>query len=344
MQLLRKGLRQRAVAWPGAALGLGVALMLPGAALAVPKADHVRVEVAALRLSINDYCTRYQVKVLVTVSSSEEGGLDGVKDAGLTVANPAGAQVALSACKVEIIPKRFKAATAQLLFKAGEDTSSAALSNVPRGFFGQDGTYCASVRVRGQQYAGEFRFGAMVSLSAEQAGKPVEHFSLKDEEPLRISTEPGEFGPVYYKRQDLMNFMFMLNNMDQAIQSGNYHPEVESPMYVFQVRIGDAQGGPARLLDPARYIEGHQPFLIRSDHTSTPLVFSAEEFSPGDVVIVDFMRQDTLQPDEGFTCAKGGFSGQITVQNRAVYAMAVESAPSAAELGEAASSTEEDMR
>ncbi len=247
--------------------------------------------------------------------------------------SPSGAAVSLKPRSADISPKRFKAATAKLLFKAIDDSSSKALSNVPTGFLTAPGEYSAKLTLRGESYHARFSFGAPVSLQAEQDGQRVGHFSLKDEQPLDIFTEPKEFGPVYYKRQDVTNFMFMLNNMDQAIESKDYHPEVESPMYIFQVRVGDSSGGPTRLLDPGKYIDGHQEYLIRSDKTSTPLRFSADEFSPGEVVIVDFMRQDTLQPDEGLSGPADGFSGQVVTQNRVVYAMAIETAPTAGELG-----------
>jgi hypothetical protein len=321
-------------------LAVCAALFAPEAALAVPRADHVRFDLAALRLCVNDFSVRYQVKVICIVTSSEENGLERVKEAELTVTSPSGAAVSLKPRSADISPKRFKAATAKLLFKAIDDSASKALSNVPSGFLTAPGEYSAKLTLRGESYYARFSFGAPVSLTAEQDGVRVEHFSLKDEEPLDIFTQPREFGPVYYKRQDFTNFMFMLNNMDQAIESKDYHPEVESPMYIFQVRVGDSNGGPTRLLDPGKYIAGHQEFLIRSDMTSTPLRFGADEFNPGEVVIVDFMRQDTLKPDEGLSGPADGFSGQIVTQNRVVYAMAIETAPTASELGALAGATE----
>lgn len=314
-------------------LAVWAVLLMPDSALAVPAADHVRLDLAALRLCVNDFSIRYQVKVICIVTSSEDNGLERVKEAELTIYSPGGTAVSLKPRSADISPKRFKAATAKLLFKAIDDSSSKALSNVPTGFLTQPGEYRARLTLRGESYHAQFNFGTPISLEAQQSGQRVAHFSLKDEEPLDIFTEPREFGPVYYKRQDFTNFMFMLNNMDQAIESKDYHPEIESPMYIFQVRVGDSSGGPTRLLDPGKYIEGHQEFLIRSDKTSTPLRFGAEEFSPGEVVIVDFMRQDTQKPNAGLSGPPDGFSGQVVTQNRVVYAMAIETAPTATELG-----------
>lgn len=296
---------------------------LPAPASAVPGADHVLLDLAALKLCVNDLSVRYQLKLTCYVNSSVDGGLDGVKGAEMTITSPSGGGVTLKPRSAEIMPKRFKAASATLLFKAIDDSASRALSNVPSGFFALPGEYSAYLTLRGEKYRARFSFGPSISLRAEQTGLPVENYSLLEGLPLTIVTEPQEFGPVYYKRQDYTNFMFMLNNMDQALESKDYHPEVESPKYVFQVRIADSQGGPARLLDPAKYIAGHQEFLIRSDMTATPLTFGAGEFKPGEVVVVDFMRQDTLKPNEGLSGPAEGFSGQIVSQSRVVYALAV---------------------
>jgi hypothetical protein len=122
--------------------------------------------------------------------------------------------------------------------------------------------------------------------------------------------------------------------MEQALQSQDYHPAVESPRYLFQLRVGDPDGGPTRLVDPQRYIEGFTPHLIRSDRTSTPLTFSADEFSAGEVVVIDFERTDTLPADTVFSSARESFSTQTTVQDRVVYAMYVERPPTPEELGQ----------
>jgi hypothetical protein len=120
----------------------------------------------------------------------------------------------------------------------------------------------------------------------------VANFTLRSATPFEIYTSPAEFGPVYYKRQDITNFMFQLANMYQSLESQDYHTPVESPLYVFQVGVSDGQGGPTSLLDPAHYIAGYQPHLIRSESTATPLRFEPELFEIGDVVVVDFVRQD----------------------------------------------------
>lgn len=325
------GLGARLAVLPALAAALVLCTSLP--ALAVPAADHVRLDLVALRLSVNDYSTRYQVKTTVVVSSSADDGLERVKEAQLVITQPGGGAVTLKPRSADISPKRFKAATAKLLFKAIDDSSSKALSNVPAGFFAAAGEYVARLQLRGESYSAKFCFGEPVRLRAEQNGSVPPSFSLKDEEPLDIFTEPAEFGPVYYKRQDFTNFFFMLNNMDEALQSKDFHPEVESPMYIFQVRVGDGNGGPTRLLDPSKYIAGHQEFLIRSEKTSTPLRFSPDEFNPGEVVVVDFTRQETPGPDVGLSGPQDGFSGQVITQNRVVYALAVETAPTAQELG-----------
>ena len=157
---------------------------------------------------------------------------------------------------------------------------------------------------------------------------------LRDEAGFTVSTTPGSFGPVYYKRQDMTNFVFQLANMDQALKGGDFHAPVEPMRYFFQVRIGDTAGGPTRLLDPARYIEGHKSHMIRSEETGTPLSFQAEEFAAGEVVLIDFMRLDTLPPDTVFTAERENLSSLATTQERVVYALAVETPPTPEELGQ----------
>jgi hypothetical protein len=324
-----------------AVLPLALALMLassPVMAGAVPEADHVRIECIALRLKVNDFSIRHQIKLLVTVTSSDEERLSGVDLALLGLASPGGEEVTMACRECRITPRQFKAANARLLFMAVEDSAAplpSPQSNVPAGFFTGSGPYQVSLTLRGELFKGEVSFGDQLEMAVDQAGRPAQNFCLADELPLAISTEPAEFGPVYYKRQDLTSFVYQLASMNEALQGKDYHPQRESPQYVFQIRVGDSEGGPAALVDPARYIEGHKRHLIRSDQTSTPLSFSAEEFKPGDVVIVDFMRQETLDPDAGFE-ARDNFSAQVVVQDRVVYALSVETAPTPEELGQVA--------
>lgn len=323
------------------ALLLAVALLLmipPVTASAVPEADHVRIECIALRLKVNDYSIRHQIKLLVTVTTSDEERLSGVDLALLTLENPAGEEVTMGCRECRITPRQFKAANARLLFKAVEDSAAplpSPQSNVPPGFFTGSGSYRVGLMLRGELFEGEVSFGEPLAMSVEQDGRPAERFCLADELPLTITTAPAEFGPVYYKRQDLTGFVFQLASMNEALEGKDYHPQRESPQYVFQIRRGDAEGGPAALIDPSRYIEGHKKHLIRSDRTSTPLSFGADEFEPGDVLIVDFMRQETPPPDAGFK-PLSNFSAQVVVQDRVVYALAVETAPTPEELGQVA--------
>ena len=315
-----------------------LALLAPGAARSVPEADHLRVECVVLRLAVNDYTVRRQVKLLCTLTASDESRLAGVEGAQLTITSPSGQGVTLAPQQVEILPRVFKAANAKLLFKAIDDTGAPSLNNVPRGFFTAPGQYRLRLSIRDQTVEGEVEFGEPVSLRAEQGGKIVQHFSLSAEQPLDILSDPAEFGPVYFRRQDLTNFLFQLANMDQALGGGDFRTPVESPLYIFQVRIGDMGGGPTKLLDPARYINGYQPHLIRSERTSTPLHFDANEFGPGQVVIVDFLRQDTLPDTEGLHGPQANFSSRTVVIDQMVVALAVEQPPIAAELGTAAAS------
>lgn len=326
------------LAWRACALLLASALpcALPLAARAVPPADHVRIECIALRLNVNDYSIRHQIKLLVTVASSDEARLALVENALLTVTNPAGQAVNLAVREYHQTPKQFKAANARLLFKAVEDSADSALSNVPVGFFTGSGPYQLALSLLGQTYSGAFSFGAPLKLSVEQQGRAISNFTLSVEQPVTIVTEPTEFGPVYYKRQDPSNLFYQLANIDQALEGGDYHAPVESPRYVFQISIGDGTGGPTRLLDPSRYIAGFEPHLIRSDSTTTPLAFAANEFAPGDAVVVDFTREEAAPPDCGFSGPDQNFSAQLVVQDRVVYAMRAEEPPSATELGTSA--------
>lgn len=161
---------------------------------------------------------------------------------------------------------------------------------------------------------------------------------MASEFPLVIETAPSAFGPVYYKRQDLKNLVYQLANIEDSLTSGSYHPPVESPQYVLQVRTGDATGT-MDLLDPSRYIRGHQPFLIRSDWTETPLEFSPQELAGHKAVLVDFIRTDTPEAGAGFdgpTSSGDGWSGQIVVEDRVLYALYIDEPPTPGEVVRAA--------
>ena len=301
---------------------------------AVPEAGHVRLDLAALRLNLNDYCTRYQVKLEVTVTAADEDGLSGVELALLSITNPDGAETTMGVRRYEVFPRRFKAAQAKLLFKASEDTADPSQCNVPAGFFAVDGPFEIHLTLQGEYYTGSFRFSEPLSLSVVQDGEPAGMFCLKEEQGFTISTVPTQFGPVYYRKQDLTNAVFQLANMDEALAGGDYHAPRENPRYLFQVSVSDGLGGPMRLVDPSRYIQGYQEHMIRSEQTSTPLSFAAHEFGPEDVVVIDFMRENKLDPDVGFEDAGNRFSCQVIVQERVLYTLNVESAPTPAELGQ----------
>lgn len=310
--------------------------LMPGAVLAVPEADHVHLDCTALRLTVNDYSVRHQIKLEVAVSAPDEESLSGVDLALLSVTNPAGEDITMACSKVSISPKRFKAAHARLLFKAVEDSAApmpSELSNVPQGFFSSLGPYQLALTLRGELFQGEISFGEPLAMVVEQESEAVANFVLRDEAGFTVSTTPTRFGPVYYKRQDSTNFVFQLANMDQALDGGDFHAPVEPMRFFFQVRIGDTAGGPTRLVDPARYIEGHKAYMIRSDETSTPLKFKAEEFVAGEVVLIDFMRIDTAPPDTMFTATRANVSCLASTQERVVYALAVETPPTPEELG-----------
>lgn len=310
--------------------------LMPGTVFAVPEADYVHLDCTALRLTVNDYSVRHQIKLEVAVSAPDEDALSGVDLALLSITNPAGEDVTMSYRNISLNPKRFKAAHARLLFKAVEDSAApmpSELSNVPPGFFSSPGPYKLDLTLRGELFQGEISFGEPLAMAVEQESEAVANFVLRDEAGFTVSTTPQSFGPVYYKRQDMTNFVFQLANMDQALKGGDFHAPVEPLRYFFQVRIGDTAGGPTRLLDPARYIEGHKAHMIRSDETSMPLSFKAEEFVAGDAVLIDFMRLDTAPPDTVFTAERENLSSLATTQERVVYALAVEPPPTPEELG-----------
>lgn len=304
-----------------------------------PEAGHVRLEASALRLQVNDYSTRWQFKLHVNVTAPEEGELAGVETAVLTLRNPEGRYVELLPRQSEIFPKRFKAANARLQFRALEDSAAPGQGNLPAGFFSGGGPYRFSLQLQRDYYSGEFGFGDELAMQALQPGasgalEAVRNFCMASEQPLHIATQPSGFGPVYYKRQDLKNFVFQLANIDDSLTSGSYHAPVENPQYIFQVRVGDA-GGAMQLLDPSRYIRGHQPFLIRSDWTETPLQFQPADLAGHKAVLIDFIRTDTQEPDAGLTGPTRtgrGWSGQIEVQQRVMYALYIDLPPAPGEL------------
>ena len=310
--------------------------VLPLAAAAVPEADHVHLELDALRLNVNNYSLKHQVKVLLTVTAEDEDRFSGVDLALLTITNPVGEEVTLGHHKYVFNEKRFKAANAVVLFKAVEDSTApmpSEMSNVPTGFFCADGPYQVLITLRGESITGGFSFSDALGMEVSQDGGTVSNFCLAAESPFEITTTPSAFGPVYYKRQDVTNFVYQMASMDAALESGDFHAPVESPLYIFQVRAGDGDGGPTRLIDPSRYIEGWEEHLIRSDKTATPLVFPGHELDPGEVVVVDFLREDTPEPDSVFRAEKTGFSSRVKVTDRVVFALHAESPPTAAELG-----------
>ncbi len=311
---------------------IGAACLLalgPTAAFAVPEASHVRLECEALRLNVNNYTTRHQISLTVAISAPDESHFEGLEDARLEITSPAGVSVTLGPRKHAQSPRRFKAANAKLAFKAISDPSDEETSNVPAGFFDDSGAYQLTLTLLGHTYRGEVAFARRLGMSVLQLGKPVSNFTLRSEVPFEIYTTPAEFGPVYYKRQDITNFMFQLANMSEALENEDYHTPVESPLYLFQIGVSDGEGGPTNLLDPAQYIEGYEPHLIRSDSTATPLRFDSKLFSIGDVIVVDFMRQDRAEPDSVFASDNPDLTDFVVVKDRVVFALEILDPPPA---------------
>jgi len=316
-------------------------LALPLGAAAVPEADHIHLELDALRLNVNDYSLKHQVKAVLTITAEDESRFSGADLALITIINPVGEDVTLGHYKYVFNEKKFKAANAIVVFKVVEDSSAplpSELSNVPPGFFCADGPYHVSIILRGEVISGEFSFGPALGMGVSQGGEPVTNFCLAAEEPFQVATDPQEFGPVYYKRQDLTNFVYQLANMDQALEGGDFHAQVETPRYVFQVRAGKGDGGPTRLIDPARYIVGHEKHLIRSEQTATPLSFQAGEVTPGEVVVIDFQREDVPAPDSLFGAETASFSSRVLITDRVVFALHAETPPTPEELGQVSGS------
>jgi hypothetical protein len=295
----------------------------------VPEASHVRLECEALRLNVNNYATRHQISLTVTVSAPDEAEFAGLEEARLTIADGSGEQVAIGPAKYSESPRRFKAAHAKLKFRAVSDPGDPETTNVPDGFFSGEGPYRLELELKGEQYYGEVEFARRLGMSVLQLGQPAANFTLRSEAPFEIYTTPAEFGPVYYKQQDITNFMFQLANMNQALEGGDYHSPVESPLYLFQIGVSDGEGGPTSLLDPAQYIAGYQPHLIRSDSTTTPLRFEPELFDTGDVVVVDFRRQDRAEPDSVFVSDNPDMTDQVVVEDRVIFALEIMDPPPA---------------
>jgi hypothetical protein len=296
------------------------------------------MEAEALRLQVNDYTTRWQFKLHVSIAAPDDSLLSGVDASILRLDNPEGHYVELLPRQTSVFPRRFKAANARLQFRAIEDSATPGQGNLPSGFFEGDGPYRYTLTLLGQQYHGEFSFGDMPQMHALQPEggtlAPVRNFCMRSELPLQIVTVPRAFGPVYYKRQDLKNFVYQLANIDDSLSGGSYHPPVESPRFIFQVRVGDA-GGTMQLLDPSRYIRGHKPHLIRSDWTETPIELNPTDLEGNKAVLIDFIRTDTATPNSGFRgpdAREMGWSGQLEIQQRVLYALYIDEPPSAGEL------------
>lgn len=313
--------------------GLGAVCLAVVPAQAVPEVGHILIECEVLRLNVNNTTFRHQVKVLVTISAADEANQIELQRSMMTITRPDGTAATIGNYSRISSPKQFKTAITRLLFKVVEDSASPDDSNVEPGFFNSLGPYLLSLAIGGETYTGEISFGEPLTMEVRQEGKPAVNFVLRDEAGLDLYTAPATFGPVYYKHQDISNFVFQLANMDNSLETGDYHVPVESPRYLFQVRISDGQGGPARLVDPERYIEGFQAHMIRSDLTSTPLHFSADEFSSGEAVVIDFQRKDTLPPDTVFSGPDPDLSSNVVITDRVMYVLSVESPPTKEELG-----------
>jgi hypothetical protein len=179
------------------------------------------------------------------------------------------------------------------------------------------------VNLHGETYGGQVSFGPPLSLRCEQGGMAAENFALSPGLLLDIYTDPATFGPVYYKRQDVKNFFYQLANIDDALSGGDFHAPIESPKYIFQIRTGPNDGGPTQVLDPRLYIQGAQEHLIRSDATATPLRLDPSGFQAGQMLLVDFMRQETGAPNACFVDGHDNVSSQVVVQDRIVYSLQV---------------------
>lgn len=318
--------------------GLGAICFAAVPALAVPEVGHILIECEVLRLNVNNTTFRHQVKVLVTISSADEDQQAQIQRSLMTITRPDGTAATIVNYSRTSSPKQFKTAITRLLFKVVEDSGSPDDSSVEPGFFNSLGPYLLSLAIGSETYTGEISFGEPLTMEVRQDGKPAVNFVLRDEAGLDLYTAPETFGPVYYRHQDISNFVFQLANMDNSLETGDYHAQVESPRYLFQVRISDGQGGPARLVNPERYIEGFQAHMIRSDLTKTPLHFSADEFSSGEAVVIDFQRKDTMPPDTVFSGPGPGLSSNVVVTDRVMYVLSVEPPPTREELGLADSS------
>jgi hypothetical protein len=296
---------------------------LPHSAVAVPKADHVRLQLSALRMNVNDYSIRKQIRVDVELSAEDENRLGQIEESRLTVINPSGVSARVRPYKIIRQPKRFKSGHAEVIFKLVEDSASKPGSNVPRGFFSADGPYRVRVDMRWESYRGKVSFGVPVAARMTQDGYPLRDFVLNSQAPLELVTTPQTFGPVYYKRQDATNFLYQLAGMDDALQRGDFHAPVESPQYFFQLRVGRIGDPTTKLLDPSAYIPGAQHHMIRSDSAVSPIVLPAGGFSDGQTLLLDFSRIDTAPPNSVFESSNPNFSDQVVVQERVLYALEV---------------------
>ena len=300
---------------------LTIVLLHCGTAHAVPEAAQLDLDVRLLNLKVNDYASRRQIRVSAQVAREQERDLLGVKDSLLRITAPDGRRVELFPEDWKFTPRRFKAAHATLSFKAVEDTSSRSASNVPQGFFGSEGPFLLELELLGELATGEVSFLDQLNVSLLQDSEPVRNYVLHSGTQLHIFTEPQTIGPVYYKRHDLTNFAFSMASMDQAMQGGDFHYIPETPTYLLQVRIGRSEGGTTELLDPSRYIDGYQPWMVRSDQTKTPISFHSDEFKTGDVVVLDFCRTDILEPDSVFGGNAHGLSSGVMHEERLIYAL-----------------------
>jgi hypothetical protein len=300
-----------------------LAFGLTQAARAVPEAEHVRLRLLAQRMNVNDHSIRKQVRVDLTASSSDASRLDNIENSRLTVVNPQGISAKVRPYKVEHSGKRFKAARADVVFKLVEDSASVRRSNVPQGFFAGQGPYRVRVDMRWESYKGGFSFGDPIALRVTQDGVAAQKFVLDSAQQTELSTLPQTFGPVYYKRHDVTNFMYQIANMDDALQSADFHAEVESPQYFFQLRLGRSGESQTQLLDPTVYIAGAEHHLIRSEQALSPMLLPAGGLSTGQTLLADFSRSETMKPDSVFHSASENFSDQVVVQDRVVYAFEV---------------------
>ncbi len=269
-------------------------------------------------MNVNDYSIRKQVRADVSVASSDPRRLENLEDARMVLVSPGGVQAKVRPYRITRGGKRFKAARAELVFKLVEDTASRQRSNVPRGYFDGEGPYHLRIEMRGEHYRGQFSFAQSVALRVTQDGVAQSDFALDAAAPIELSTLPQSFGPVYYKRQDAGNAFYQLANMEDALQRADFRVHEESPRWFLQLRVGRSGSQDTQLLDPAAYISGALPHLIRADLAQSPMVIPAGGLNAGSTLLIDFSREKSQQ-DNVLHSSSEAYSASLEVRERVAY-------------------------